>query len=86
MNMDILPISKVRQNLPDLVDEVSEFGKRVVISVSGKPKAVVLSFDELESLEETAEILSEPGAYEDIMEGYKEAKKRKGTLLKDLKI
>ena len=84
--MDILPISKVRQNLHDLIDEVSEYGKRIIISVSGKPKAVVLSFEELESLEETSEILSEPNAYRDIMEGYKEAKKRKGILLKDLKI
>lgn len=84
--MDIIPISKVRKNLPDLIDEVSEYGKRVVISVSGKPKAVVLSFEELESLEETAEILSEPNAYRDIMEGHKEAKKGKGVLLKDLKI
>lgn len=83
--MDILSISKVRQNLPDLIDEVSKYGKRVVISVSGKPKAVVLSFEELESLEETAEILSEPGAYKDIMKGHKELKKGKGILLKDIK-
>lgn len=84
--MDIIPISKARQNLPDLIDEVSEYGKRAIISVSGKPKVVVLSLEELESLEGTAEILSEPNAYRDIMKGYKEAKAGKGVLLKDLKI
>lgn len=60
--------------------------KRFVISVSGKPKAVVLSLEELESLEETAEILSTPGAYKKIKTGLCQAKKKKGLPLEDLSL
>lgn len=60
--------------------------KRLVISVSGQPKAVVLSLDEFESLEETAEILAAPAAYRKIKTGEAQAKKKKGVSLKSLKI
>ena len=39
---------------------------RVTITVNGKAKTVVLSPEELESLEETAKILAIPGALESI--------------------
>ncbi|EKD86039.1 MAG: hypothetical protein ACD_37C00509G0001 [uncultured bacterium] len=84
--MDMIAISDFRTNLPKLIGEVSEYMKRFVISVSGKPKAVVMSLEELESLEETAEILSDPVAYKKIKIGEKQAKRREGILLKDLKI
>lgn len=84
--MDTIAISDFRSNLPSLINQVSEYMKRFVISVSGKPKAVVMSLEELESLEETAEILSDPTAYKKIKIGEKQAKLKKGILLKDLKI
>lgn len=84
--MTTIAISTFRENLPKFINEVSEYMKRFVISVSGKPKAVVLSFEELESLEETAEILSTPGAYKKIKAGLFQAKKRKGSPLKNLNL
>ena len=81
--MNTIAISEAREKLPKLVDEVGNYMKRYVISVSGKPKAVMISFDELESLEETAEILSDPSTYQLIMKGYKQAKDREGVLLQD---
>jgi len=54
--IDIVAISDLRLNLPSLIKQVNKGFKRIIITVSGKPKAVVLSFDELESLEETSEI------------------------------
>jgi len=57
---------------------------RVVITVNGQPKATLVSQDELDSLEETAEILAIPGAKEDIMEGFKQAKKGQGIPLSRL--
>ena len=83
--MDTIAISDLRANLPNLVSEVGEKLKRLIITVSGKPKAVLLSLDELESLEETAEVLSIPGALEKIKKGAIEAKKGKGILLSELK-
>lgn len=84
--MNTVAISQFRNNLPRIIDDIANYMKRVVISVSGKPKAVVLSLDELESLEETAEILSIPGAYQKIKKGLREAKEGKMKLLKDIKI
>ncbi|MBI4226394.1 type II toxin-antitoxin system Phd/YefM family antitoxin [Candidatus Roizmanbacteria bacterium] len=82
--MNIIAISQFRNNLPRFIDEVGNYMKRFVISVSGKPKAVVLSLEELESLEETAEILAIPGAKESIKRGLKQAKKRQGIALNKL--
>ena len=83
--MDVVAISNLRSNLPSFINEVSDKLKRFIVTVSGKPKAVMMSLEELESLEETAEILAVPGAYEEIMKGVAEAKKGKGTPLSKLK-
>ena len=80
-----IPISDARANLPDLVDRVSKYLDRVVITVNGKPKATLVSAEELESLEETAEILAIPGAKESIKKGKKQIKEGKFVYLSDLK-
>ncbi|PJB88030.1 prevent-host-death protein [Candidatus Roizmanbacteria bacterium CG_4_9_14_0_8_um_filter_34_12] len=82
--MNTIAISQFRSNLPKLIDEVDTYMKRLVITVSGKPKAVVLSLNELESLEETAEVLAIPGAKKSILRGLKQAKKRQGAHFKTL--
>ena len=74
-----MSISDVRANLPDLVSKVNNSLSRVIITVNGQPKAVLVSSEELESLEETAEILAIPGAKKSIKEGLREAKKDQGT-------
>ncbi len=82
---NLISISDARANLPDLVSRVSNNMDRVVITVNGKPKATLVSAEELESLEETAEILSMPGAEKDILEGLQQAKKGQGIPLSKLK-
>ena len=79
-----MAISDVRTNLPDLVNKVSENLDRVVITVNGQPKAILVSSEELESLEETAEILAIPGARDSIKKGIKQAKKGAGIPLSEL--
>lgn len=80
-----IPISNARANLPDLVSKVSENLDRVVITVNGKPKAILVSAEELESLEETAEVLAIPGALESIKKGSEQIKKGQFIKLEDLK-
>ncbi|MEK7558855.1 MAG: type II toxin-antitoxin system Phd/YefM family antitoxin [Patescibacteria group bacterium] len=82
---NFVSISNARANLPDLVDKVDKYMNRVIITVNGKPKATLISADELESLEETAEILAIPGAKKSIMEGLKQAKKGQGIPLSEFK-
>ena len=53
-----IAISDARANLPDLVTKINKNLDRAIITVNGQPKAVIVSIDELESLEETAEVLS----------------------------
>ena len=83
--MNTIAISQLRNNLPSIVNNISLYLKRLVISVSGEPKVVLMSLEELESLEETAEILSVPNAYKKILIETKQAKKRQGIKLIDLK-
>lgn len=82
---NFMTITDARANLPTLVDKVEKTMERVIITVKGKPKAVLLSPEELESLEETAEILAIPGAKESIKEGLKQAKRGEGIPLSELK-
>ena len=82
---NLISISDVRANLPDLVNRVNNNLDRIVITVSGKPKAILVSAEELESLEETAEILSIPGALDSIKKGQRQIKKGQFVKLYDLK-
>ena len=82
--MNTYAISDARTNLPSIVDGVSKYLSRALITVNGKIKAVVMSIDELESLEETAEILAIPGARASIKRGMEEIKKGKYTLFSDI--
>lgn len=81
---NFINISDARANLPDLVKKVSENLDRVVITVKGQPQAVLVSQEELESLEETAEILAIPGARESIEKGKKDIKAGRVTPLEDV--
>ena len=86
LNMDnLISISDARANLPDLVKKVNKNLERGTITINGKPKAVLVSEEELASLEETAEILAIPGAKKRIIRGAEEIKKGKFINLSDLK-
>ena len=82
---NIIAISDARANLPDLVTKIDKNLDRTIITVNGKPKVVMLSVEELESLEETAEVLSTiPGIKKDIETSRKQIKKGQFTPLSDL--
>ncbi len=54
------PLTAVRNRLPAIIDEVISTGGEKVISRHGRQVAVILSFDEYESMIETLNILSDP--------------------------
>ena len=58
---------------------------RIIITVNGQPKATLISAQELESIEETAEILAIPGVKKSITRGLKQAKKGMGVRLSELR-
>ena len=64
-----LPLSEVKAKLSEVVDEVVTTQERVTVTRNGRPVAVVLSTDDLEAIEETVAILSDPAAMREIQQG-----------------
>ena len=61
MNIDAsMALRDVKNHLSEVVDQVERQHDRVVITRHGKPAAVVISTDDLASLEETLEVVSRP--------------------------
>jgi prevent-host-death family protein len=63
-----LPLADVKSRLSEVVDRVEREHDRIVITRYGRPAAVMLSIDDLESLEETLQILSDPNLMADIQQ------------------
>jgi prevent-host-death family protein len=57
--MKTLSLSEVKAKLSELVDEVESRGERIVITRRGRPAAVLVSPDDLDSWQETLEITSD---------------------------
>ena len=59
-------LADAKAHFSEIIDLVEKQHERVVITRHGKPAAIIMSPDDLESLEETLDILSTPGALEEI--------------------
>lgn len=66
--METLPLSDVKARLSELVDRVEREDDRIVVTKNGRPAAVLVSPDDLESLEETLAIVSDPELMRQIRE------------------
>ena len=56
---ETLPLASVKARFSELVDRVQRQQDRVVVTRNGLPAAVLISTDDLESLEETLEVMSD---------------------------
>lgn len=59
LTMSSVPLAEVKAHLSEFVQRVGTQHERVTITVHGRPAAVLISLDELESLEETIAVLSD---------------------------
>lgn len=75
-----MPLAEVKNRLSEVVDEVEREHARVVITKHGRPAAIVMSIDDLESLEETLEIMSNPQLVADIRESLADLAAGKGRV------
>ncbi|MFG1876302.1 type II toxin-antitoxin system Phd/YefM family antitoxin [Sphaerisporangium sp. NPDC049003] len=64
--MTTIPLADAKARLSAVLDEVRDTHERIVITRNGRPEAVIMSVSDLEALEETLDLLSTPGAYEEI--------------------
>ncbi len=78
--MKTLSLSEAKMKLSGLVDLIEATEEEIVITRNGKPAAVLISPEELESLKETIAIRSEKPLMDEIRKGLQELKKKKTKL------
>lgn len=78
-----IPLADVTNHLSEVVDSLEREHGRVVITMHGRPAAVVLSVDDLESLEETLDIMGNARLMSDIQESVDERESELIELRKD---
>ncbi|HXH58381.1 type II toxin-antitoxin system Phd/YefM family antitoxin [Iamia sp.] len=64
-----LSLADVKSRLSEVIEALEREHGRVVVTKHGRPAAVMLSIEDLESLEETLEIMSNPPLLKAIREG-----------------
>lgn len=73
VGMTAVPLGEARDRLSEFVAEVERTHERITITRHGHPAAVLISADDLASIEETLEILGTPGVAGTIQEGRADA-------------
>lgn len=76
-----LPLADVKNRLSEVIDRLQREHGRVVITKHGRPSAVLLSLDDLESLEETLAILSDPRLLAELREAKSDVQAGRTTAL-----
>lgn len=69
---EYVPLAEVKNRLSEVVDRIEHAHGRVVITKHGRPAVVLMSLEDLESLEETLEILGNPALMADLAEADEE--------------
>ena len=59
---EVSSLAEAKAHLSELVARVGDQHERITVTVHGRPAAVLLAVDDLESLEETIAVLSDPTA------------------------
>jgi len=67
-----MPLADVKNRLSEVVDRLQREHGRVIITRHGRPAAVVMSVEDLESLEETLDIMGSAALLSDIRESLAE--------------
>lgn len=65
---ETVPLAQVKSKFSEMVDRVQHTHDRIVVTRNGRPAAVMISPDELASLEDTLELLSDPAAMAELAE------------------
>ena len=63
---ETLPLAEIKAHLSEIVDRVEHEHDRVVLTRNGGAAAIIMSPEDLEALEDTLELLSDPATLEEI--------------------
>lgn len=80
---EVLPFSEVKAHLSEIADRVELEHDRIMVTRNGRPSFVLMSPDDLESLEETLEILRDDELMESLRRSREEAARGERLSLKD---
>jgi antitoxin YefM len=75
---DTMSLATVKARLSEVVDRVLATHERVTITRHGRREAVIIATADLDALEDTLELLSDPAAVRDINEARKAAERGEG--------
>jgi len=82
--MSTLSLADVKAHLSELVNRVQSEHDRVTVTVHGKPSAVLISQEELESLQETIAVLSDQPLVQQLLASESEIAQGQGETLDEL--
>lgn len=77
--METLPLSDAKARLSEIADEVDRTHQRVQITKNGRSYVVLISAEDLESMEATLELLSDPEAMERVRQAQADLSAGKGA-------
>ena len=81
---DTMSLAAVKAHFSAVADRVEKQQERIVVTRNGRPAVVLISPDDLESLEETLAILSDKRLLAKVRKGLAEAKAGKGIPLEQV--
>lgn len=79
--MTTLPLSDVKARLSEIAEEVDRTHERVHITRNGREYVVLISAEDLESIEATLELLPDPAAQRRIAQSEEEIARGEGLTL-----
>ncbi len=80
---ETLPFSEVKAHLSEIADRVERQHDRILVTRNGRPSFVLLSPHDLESLEETLEIVGDEELMESLRQSRREAAEGNRLRLRD---
>lgn len=82
---DTLPLAEIKAHLSEIVDRIEGQHRRVTLTRNGRPAAVLMSPEDLDALEDTLELLSDPQAVPEIERARQEIALGKGITAEELR-
>lgn len=76
--METIPLSDAKTRLSQIADEVDRTHQRVQITKNGRSYVVLISAEDLASLEATLELMSEPAAVERVRQAQTDLSRGEG--------
>lgn len=80
---ETVPLSDAKAHLSELADRVEREHERILVTRNGRPSFVLISADDLESLEETLDIQRDRKLVESVRRSQQEAAEGKRLRLRD---